>query len=112
MDSKVGKNPKKYQKGRIYSLSIEEIQPDRVHVNTVVRPPAVGGVESVNLERLRQIAAELGPRAEVIAPPPTESQPTPPSDIAERILSMAARRPVTTACTGPRGSGAACPDPG
>jgi len=82
---------------RLIRNAIEEIQPDRVHVNTVVRPPAVFGVQGVSASVLREIAAALGPRAEVIASPPDDAQSKPASDMVERIVSMAARRPVTIA---------------
>jgi len=74
--------------------AIQRIQPDRVQVNTVVRPPAVSGTEGVSSERLSEIAAALGPVAEVIAPPSGASQRRV-DGAAELVYEMAARRPVT-----------------
>lgn len=55
---------------RIQSLRacIETIAPDRVQVNTVVRPPAEGYAAPVPRDQLAQIAAQLHPQAEVIVP--------------------------------------------
>ncbi len=70
------------------------IAPDRVQVNTVVRPPAVAGTRAASPERLAEIARALGPRAEVIASPTREVQ-RPVSEARELVREMAARRPVT-----------------
>lgn len=45
---------------------IERINPDRVQVNTVVRPPARDFAFPVPAARLAQLTGQLGPRAEVI----------------------------------------------
>jgi wyosine [tRNA(Phe)-imidazoG37] synthetase (radical SAM superfamily) len=45
---------------------IEKIQPDKVQLNTVTRPPAEG-VQAVSRERLQQIAKKIYKNAEVIA---------------------------------------------
>jgi wyosine [tRNA(Phe)-imidazoG37] synthetase (radical SAM superfamily) len=74
--------------------AVRRIRPDRVQINTVVRPPAVAGTEAVRSERLAEIAAKLGPSAEVIAPPSGASQRR--IGEAEKLVhEMAARRPVT-----------------
>jgi wyosine [tRNA(Phe)-imidazoG37] synthetase (radical SAM superfamily) len=75
--------------------AIRAIDPDRVHVNTVVRPGAERDAQPVESSRLAGIARALGPRAEVIAPAAGASQPRGAPDAVERILAMAARRPVT-----------------
>ena len=74
--------------------AVDLISPARIHVNTVVRPPAVAGTEAVSDGRLHEIAETLGPHAEVIAPPSVQSHSFA-ADSAEVILDMAARRPVT-----------------
>ncbi len=74
--------------------AVRRIRPDRVQVNTVVRPPAVAGTEAVSSERLAEIATALGPTAEVIAQPAGGAQRR--VDGAEQLVyDMAARRPVT-----------------
>ena len=47
--------------------AIQLIRPDKVHLNTAVRPTADPGIERLDPERLRAIAAGLGPGCEVIA---------------------------------------------
>lgn len=44
-----------------------QIAPDSIHINTVVRPPAESFAEPVSRERLDELAALFGSRAEVIA---------------------------------------------
>lgn len=74
--------------------AVQRIRPTKVQLNTVVRPPACADSYPVERERLLEIAAELGDRAEVIAPPRVEGQRR--TDDAEAvILAMGARRPVT-----------------
>lgn len=75
--------------------AIEAIGPDRVHVNTIVRPPAHPDVRPVEAARLLEIARRLGPRAEIIARPADRTQPPARGDVAELIVAMAKRRPVT-----------------
>jgi wyosine [tRNA(Phe)-imidazoG37] synthetase (radical SAM superfamily) len=75
--------------------TIEKISPDRVHVNTVVRPPADPDVKPVDPARLREIARRLGPRAEVIAGATERVQMMIDRGTEELIVAMAARRPVT-----------------
>ncbi len=77
--------------------TIRTIAPDRVHVNTVVRPPADVSARPVGRERLREIATRLGPCADVIAQPTAHARAAGAGDVEERVRAMAARRPVTVA---------------
>jgi len=74
--------------------AVARIRPDRVQVNTVVRPPAYAGTEAVTSERLAEIATALGPTAEVIASPSGGAQRRI-DDASKLVREMAARRPVT-----------------
>jgi wyosine [tRNA(Phe)-imidazoG37] synthetase (radical SAM superfamily) len=74
---------------------IDDVKPDKVHVNTVVRPPAAPHARALSPERLHEIAERLGPAAEVIAIPVGPSQSTAVSDASAVVVAMAARRPVT-----------------
>ncbi len=47
--------------------AIAQIQPDKVQLNTAVRPTAQTGIKKVEVEKLQAIAAKLGEKAEVIA---------------------------------------------
>ena len=75
--------------------TIRKIRPDRMQVNTVVRPPAVSCARGVDSRRLRAIAEQLAPGAEVIAPSSKARQSSVPSDASAVAVTMAARRPVT-----------------
>jgi len=77
--------------------AIRRIQPDRVQLGTVVRPPAEALARPVSRERLFEIAETLGDLTEVIAPPSGRSLAADASPVAERIMEMASRRPVTSA---------------
>ena len=74
---------------------INDVKPDKVHVNTVVRPPAVPNARALSRERLQEIAERLGPTAEVIASAAGPSQATAVTDASAVVIAMAARRPVT-----------------
>ncbi|MBN2564456.1 MAG: radical SAM protein [Candidatus Eisenbacteria bacterium] len=75
---------------------VSEMKPERVHVNTVLRPPAEANARPVSSERLKEIAGRLGPTAEVIAGPVSEGQRIASDDVTGLVLAMAARRPVTS----------------
>jgi wyosine [tRNA(Phe)-imidazoG37] synthetase (radical SAM superfamily) len=79
--------------GRIAALA-EEIEPDRIQLNTVVRPPAEEFAEALSGERLSSLCHLFRPTAEIIAEFSTEK------DILvkankETVLSMLRRRPCT-----------------
>lgn len=48
--------------------AIDEIKPDKVEINTVVRPPAEAAAQALSAEGLQEAQRILGPLAEVIAP--------------------------------------------
>jgi len=75
---------------------VERIRPDRVQLNTATRPTAEPDARAVPPERLAQIAALLGPKAEVITSPPSRrAGPAARLVEAEEILALIRRRPVT-----------------
>jgi len=45
---------------------LDELQPDKIHLNTVVRPPVESSACPVSLERMEQIRKVLGDRCEII----------------------------------------------
>lgn len=76
--------------------AIEFILPDRIHLNTVVRPPAADGAHPVPPERLAEIAAFLGPRCEVIDHLPERTPTGMEASVSDhRILETVKRRPMT-----------------
>lgn len=75
--------------------AMDLILPDRIHLNTVVRPPAVESALPVPPERMAAIAAYFGSRCEVIAEHP-DAAPRPPVEaLAERLVEIVTRHPAT-----------------
>ena len=77
------------------SKVIKEINPDRVQLNTVVRPPSDPGAMSLSNEKLEEIKDYLGGRTEIIANVPLEKRKSIPGSKIEHIIEMMKRRPVT-----------------
>lgn len=76
--------------------AIEKIRPDRVQINSVVRPPAFEGVLPSTPERLQQIADLIGPKAEVVGQPHLQGADASSSrSFQTRIIEMVNRRPCT-----------------
>ncbi len=73
---------------------IEEISPDRVQLNTVVRPPADSRALSLDMERLEEIKNAVGNRAEIIADIPPEQRRQVFESYEDTILETARRRPM------------------
>lgn len=73
---------------------IQEIGPDRIQLNTVVRPPADPAAMPLDSARMEGIKSFFGPRAEVIIPSTfgPGSAGGEPGEVA--VLEMARRRPV------------------
>ena len=73
---------------------IKPLQPDRIQLNTAVRPPAEGFVKAVPEKHLRELAELFDPPAEVIAE--FSSAQSPNVKVNEQtILAMLVRRPCT-----------------
>jgi wyosine [tRNA(Phe)-imidazoG37] synthetase (radical SAM superfamily) len=73
----------------------EDIQPDRIHINTVVRPPAETWAKRVPLSRLTDIRDMMGPTAEVLV---QHDVPETSSDTiirSEDIISLLGRRAMS-----------------
>jgi wyosine [tRNA(Phe)-imidazoG37] synthetase (radical SAM superfamily) len=74
---------------------IEKIRPDKVHLNTAVRPAAEKTIRPVSYDRLQNFCRVLGPRAEVIVPFDREGRHIQREKIDDEILNMLSRRPCT-----------------
>ncbi|NLA73962.1 MAG: radical SAM protein [Deltaproteobacteria bacterium] len=74
---------------------IMDIGPDRVQLNTVVRPPAEAGALPLSRERLEEIKRYFGGNTEIIAPSTVKARGKISDSGAERIYEMVRRRPVT-----------------
>ena len=71
------------------------IHPDKVHLNTVVRPPAEADAKPVSKTFLRRIAGKFTPPAKCIAESHHGRQTKGTRVTADQIVRMAKRRPVT-----------------
>jgi wyosine [tRNA(Phe)-imidazoG37] synthetase (radical SAM superfamily) len=73
---------------------VRRVNPDRIQVNTVVRPPAEPWVSGVDRDKLEEIRSVLGREAEIVVPFRGEAERSLRKDLEERILEMVLRRPV------------------
>lgn len=76
---------------------IDSINPDKVQLNTVIRPPAEKFATSLSLKEMEKIRKEIGGKCEIIAQFETKEQKPPSENLEEAILSIIKRRPVTLA---------------
>ncbi|MDL1971022.1 MAG: radical SAM protein [Candidatus Desulfofervidaceae bacterium] len=75
---------------------LQEIAPEKIHLNTVVRPPAESEIKPLTEAELEKIRQVLGPKAEIVVQfsRHIEVQPSL-ADLKSRILAMLTRRPCT-----------------
>ena len=75
---------------------VETLNPDRVHLNTAVRPPAESFVTAVDRDFLASAAARIGDNAEVIADfRKTPGHPAENDLLEDELMGMLSRRPCT-----------------
>jgi len=89
-----GVNIEPEQIGAIKS-AIERIRPDKVQLNTAVRPTADSGIQRIKKENLLQIAEQLGHDCEVVADFADDRLGDDMKIEAKDLLSMLKRRPCT-----------------
>ncbi len=75
----------------------ELLGPERIQLNTPVRPPAESWVEPLSKGRLEDICRRFGPKCEIIVQFSRRAQKSYIADREEAILSLISRRPVTVA---------------
>ena len=82
--------------------AIKRIRPDKIQLNTAVRPTAEPGIERVKPERLADIAKELGENCEVVSDFSAAGRHKKAQSKAEYVLSMLKRRPcsIEDICSG------------
>ena len=88
-----GVNSTQKEVSRIAELA-QSIRPDRIQLNTAVRPPAEGFVHPMPKEKLEQLVDYFKPTAEVIAEFSSDFSPSTQAN-EETILAMLQRRPCT-----------------
>jgi wyosine [tRNA(Phe)-imidazoG37] synthetase (radical SAM superfamily) len=75
---------------------IERISPQKVHLNTAVRPTAEAYARQVPMEVMAKFCSIIGQRAEVIVPfRDTQRHDERRADIEEDLLNLLARRPCS-----------------
>lgn len=80
---------------RALAEAARRIDPDRIDINTVARPPAYEDTFPVSYSRLREIADILGPKAEIVKIAPSEAHAVCQGDVAATIQATAMRRPLS-----------------
>jgi len=90
--------------GQIEKLKrlIRRIRPDKVHLNTAVRPPAEPDVQAVPAATLAAIARQIGSNCEVIGAPPAAVGDEHHQRAEADVVSVLKRRPcsIEDICTG------------
>ncbi len=74
---------------------IERVNPQKVHLNTVVRPPAEKHARQVSAQEMAGFCKALGDKAEVITPFEDHKRHEKGGDIEKDLLNLLARRPCT-----------------
>ena len=82
---------------RALKAAVARIRPDRIELNTVVRPPAEPGARPLGAAALAKIRAELGPKAEIVASFAGQEQAPASGGLEPAILATVGRRPQTAA---------------
>ncbi len=75
--------------------AIAEIAPDKVHLNTVVRPPLEPEAHPLSEEEMCAICDSLGPPAEVIAAPSRPSHYAVDHELVPQLLAVLNQHPLT-----------------
>jgi wyosine [tRNA(Phe)-imidazoG37] synthetase (radical SAM superfamily) len=82
---------------RSLQKAIARIRPDRIELNTVVRPPADRRAGPLSAAELEKIRARLGPKAAVVASFARRTQAPASGGLERSILATVGRRPQTVA---------------
>ena len=73
---------------------IDQINPEKIQLNTVVRPPADSLAISLDRKRMEDIKVFFGERAEIVAEIPVEAKKGKGNTITRDFLDMVNRRPL------------------
>ncbi len=82
---------------RALKTAIARINPDRIELNTVVRPPADRSARPLGPAALARVRAQLGPKAAVVASFAGKKQAPASGGLVRSILATVGRRPQTAA---------------
>jgi wyosine [tRNA(Phe)-imidazoG37] synthetase (radical SAM superfamily) len=75
--------------------AIRKIKPDRVHLNTVVRPPSDRSARPVPIAALKKIKKILGRNCEIVAEFGKKQKPVLQADLKDGVIEIIRRRPET-----------------
>jgi len=73
---------------------MDRIRPDKVQLNTVVRPPADSRAISLDIKKLEEIMVFLGKNAEIVAEPRVTGRILEQTSLISGLLEMIKRRPL------------------
>ncbi len=82
---------------RALEAAVARIRPDKIELNTVIRPPADGRARPLCPAALAKIGARLGPKAAAVASFAGKSQAPAAGSLEGSILATVGRRPQTAA---------------
>jgi wyosine [tRNA(Phe)-imidazoG37] synthetase (radical SAM superfamily) len=75
--------------------AVERIQPDLIHLNTVVRPPSEKWATPLSRREMEEIRSLFGAKAIIISEFDRHPSPASPGDVAEGIARILRRRPLS-----------------
>lgn len=75
--------------------AVDRIQPDRIHINTVIRPPTERWAAPLNSEEMEEIQAFLGEKASIISEFDRHPLSLPETNVKEEIFRILERRPLS-----------------
>ena len=75
--------------------TVDQILPDRIHLNTVVRPPSEKWAAPLSQKEMEEIQTFFGEKASIISEFDRHPSSMPERDIKEEILKILKRRPLT-----------------
>ena len=75
--------------------AVERIQPDLIHINTVVRPPSEDWVKPLSQKKMEDIRASIGEKASIISESNRHLTYTAEENIKDGILRILKRRPLS-----------------
>jgi len=76
---------------------IDRINPDKIHLNTVVRPPSEAHAQPVPMETMQELKKILGEKCEIIVDFAAKTKDGRDGNALEMITAIISRRPVTVA---------------
>lgn len=82
---------------RALKSAVARIRPDRIELNTVVRPPADRSAGPLGSAALARIRAQFGPKAEIVASLAKRKQAPASGRLEATVLATVSRRPQTAA---------------